>query len=128
QLRIFDRLAIARQLDAPQASEIDRSGVRILEGTIGVVQSGRLGRGLGPLLRRLRHKAIGMPLPLQGEVGPVQGGGLQIERRRQSQPREIVHGPETVSRLQTWKDSPQPQRPFSFGFLNTKPALSFSSA
>ncbi len=28
-----------------------------------------------------------------------------------------------ASKLQTWKLSPQPQRPFSFGLTKTKPAL-----
>lgn len=28
---------------------------------------------------------------------------------------------------QTWKLSPQPQRPFSFGFLKTKPVWNLSS-
>ena len=63
-----------------------------------------------------------MPLPLEGEVGPVQRGGFEVKRCRQPQPREMIHG------LQTWKDSPQPQRPFSFGFRNTKPDFSFSSS
>ena len=31
------------------------------------------------------------------------------------------------SACQTWKDSPQPQRPFSFGLRKTKPDWSFSS-
>lgn len=32
-----------------------------------------------------------------------------------------------AARLQTVNDSPQPQRPFSFGFLNVKPVWNLSS-
>ena len=123
EVRVVDRLAVARQLDAPQPGEIDGAAQRILQRAVGVVQRRRFARGPRALVGRTGDEAVGMPLPLKREIGPIERRGLQLERRRQSQPRKMIH-----DRLQTWKDSPQPQRPFSFGFLNTKPDFSFSSS
>ena len=111
-------------LDALQLRQIEGARQRILQRAVGIVQRRGFNRGLGPLLRGLADEAVGMPLALAGEVRLVERAGIEVERRRQSQPREMIHD----ERLQTWKDLPQPQRPFSLGFLKTKPDFSFSSS
>ena len=41
--------------------------------------------------RSKRDEAIGVPLALAREVGLVERASIEIERRRQSQPREMIH-------------------------------------
>ncbi|KAA0572038.1 hypothetical protein FZ029_24770 [Azospirillum sp. Sh1] len=70
------------------------------------------GRGEGDALRAF-HKG---PATHPPHPNPLPGGerGLKEGRGR-------------ITAVQTWKLSPQPQRPFSLGFLKTKPVWNLSS-
>ena len=75
EVRVVDRLAVARQLDAPQLGEIDGAAQPILQRAIGVVQRRRFARGPRALVGRTGDEAVGMPLPLEREIGPIERRG-----------------------------------------------------
>ncbi len=65
-----------------------------------------------------------MPLPFSASFTAPCVGLTNKKKPLSKQYRGFFNGD---PQPQTWKLSPQPQRPFSFGFLKTKPVWNLSS-
>jgi len=92
-IRRSGRRSSCRRPAAPRRATRRDNGAaqRILQRAVGIVQRCRLGRGPRPLVGRTGDEAVGMPPALECEIGLIERRGLQLERRRQSQPRKMIH-------------------------------------